>query len=77
MRVWLLQRMFRDDFAGALAFDTDGDGRFDSVRKLEMLADAVLAACDGDDGVADGVIDDPPRVRLRRPPRPRRAPVPG
>ena len=59
VRVWLLQRMFRDDFAGALAFDTDGDGRFDSVRKLEILADAVLAACDGDDGVADGVIDDP------------------
>ncbi len=59
VRVWLLQRMFRDDFAGALAFDTDGDGRFDSVRKLEILADAVLAACDGEDGVADGVIDDP------------------
>ena len=59
VRVWLLQRMFRDDFAGALAFDTDGDGRFDSVRKLEILADAVIAACDGDDGVADGVIDDP------------------
>ena len=59
VRVWLLQRMFRDDFAGALAFDTDGDGRFDSVRKLEILADAVLAACDGNDGVADGVIDDP------------------
>ena len=59
VRVWLLQRMFRDDFAGALAFDTDGDGRFDSVRKLEILAEAVLAACDGDDGVADGVIGDP------------------
>ena len=59
VRVWLLQRMFRDDFAGALAFDTDGDGHFDSVRKLEILADAVLAACDADDGVADGVIDDP------------------
>ena len=59
VRVWLLQRMFRDDFAGALAFDTDGDGRFDSVRKLEILADAVLAACAGADGVADGVIDDP------------------
>ena len=59
VRVWLLQRMFRDEFAGALAFDADGDGRFDSVRKLEILADAVLAACDGNDGVADGVIDDP------------------
>ena len=59
VRVWLLQRMFRDRFAGALAFDTDGDGRFDSIRKLEILADAVLAACDRNDGVADGVIDDP------------------
>ncbi|MCY3844201.1 MAG: tannase/feruloyl esterase family alpha/beta hydrolase [Acidobacteria bacterium] len=59
VRVWLLQRMFRDDFAGALATDTDGDGRFDSVRKLDLLADAVVAACDRDDGVADGVIDDP------------------
>ena len=59
VRVWLLQRMFRDDFAGALGFDTDGDGRFDSVRKVEILADAVLAACDRNDGVADGVIDDP------------------
>ena len=59
VRVWLLQRMFRDDFAGALAFDTDGDGRFDSVRKMDMLADAVLAACDRNDGIEDGVIDDP------------------
>jgi len=59
VRVWLLQRMFRDDFAGALAFDTDGDGRFDSVRKMDLLADAVLARCDSNDGVTDGVIDDP------------------
>ena len=35
VRVWLLQRMFRDDFGAALAFDADGDGRFDSVRKLD------------------------------------------
>lgn len=61
VRVWLLQRMFRDDFAGALAFDTDGDGRLDSLRKMEMLADAVLAACDHTDGIKDGVIDDPAR----------------
>ena len=59
VRVWLLQRMFRDDFAGALAFDTDGDGRFDSVRKMDLLADAVLARCDANDGITDGVIDDP------------------
>lgn len=60
VRVWLLQRMFRDDFAGALAFDTDGDGRFDSLRKMDLLAEAVLLACDRNDGVKDGVIDDPP-----------------
>ena len=60
VRVWLLQRMFRDDFAGALAFDTDGNGQFDSVRKMDILADAVLAACDRYDGVKDGVIDHPP-----------------
>ena len=59
VRVWLLQRMFRDDFAGALATDTDGDGRLDSVRQLDLLANAVVAACDRDDGVADGVIGDP------------------
>ena len=59
VRVWLLQRMFRDEFTGALAFDTDGDGRFDSVRKMDLLADAVLVACDRNDGIADGVIDDP------------------
>ena len=61
VRVWLLQRMFRDDFAGALAYDTDGDGRFDSVNKIELLATAVLEACDAEDGVDDGVIDDPSR----------------
>ena len=59
VRVWLLQRMFRDDFSAALAFDTDGDGQFDSVRKMDMLADAVLAVCDRNDGIKDGVIDDP------------------
>lgn len=59
VRVWLLQRMFRDDFSGALAFDTDGDGRFDSVKKMDLLADAVLRVCDRNDGVRDGVIDAP------------------
>lgn len=53
--------MFRDDFAAALAYDTDGDGRFDSVRKVDLLAEAVVDACDGDDGVRDGVIDEPLR----------------
>ena len=28
--IWNLQGMFRDDVAGALSFDTDGDGSRDS-----------------------------------------------
>ena len=57
--VWLLQQVYGDDLAGAPAFDTDGDGRLDSTRKVEVLADAVLARCDAGDGVSDGVLDDP------------------
>ncbi len=56
---WLLQRVFRDDYAGNLAFDADGDGTPESLRKLELLADAVLARCDSNDGIADGVVDEP------------------
>ncbi len=57
--VWTLQRLFRNDFAGNLAFDTDGDGSFDSLTKLSILHQAVLAKCDANDGITDGVIDDP------------------
>ena len=57
--VWMLQRMFQNDFAGSLAYDTDGDGSFDSLRKLTMLEEAVLSKCDANDGIFDGVIDDP------------------
>ncbi len=57
--VWMLQRVFQNDFAGALAFDTDGDGSFDSLTKLEILEEAVLDKCDANDGITDGVIDDP------------------
>ena len=32
---WLLQRVFRNDYAGNLAFDADGDGKPESLRKLE------------------------------------------
>jgi hypothetical protein len=56
---WLLQRMFRNDYAGNLAFDADGDGKPESLRKLELLADAVLARCDANDGIEDGVVDEP------------------
>ena len=56
---WLLQRVFRNGHAGNLAFDADGDGTPESLRKLEILADAVLARCDSNDGIEDGVIDEP------------------
>jgi feruloyl esterase len=56
---WLLQRVFLDNGAGNLAFDADGDGTPESLRKLETLADAVLARCDANDGIEDGVVDEP------------------
>jgi feruloyl esterase len=56
---WLLQRVFRNNYAGNLAFDADGDGTPESLRKLDVLADAVLARCDANDGIEDGVIDEP------------------
>jgi len=58
--VWMAQRVFADNFAGNLAFDHDGDGIPESLTKLNILRDAVLAKCDATDGVKDGVIDDPP-----------------
>ncbi len=56
---WLLQRTFRNDFAGNLAHDTDGDGRPDDLTKLNVLAESVLEQCDTNDGIEDGVIDNP------------------
>ena len=64
VRVWLLQRMLRDEGTAALAFDGDGDGSFDSIQKLEILADVVSMKCDRLDGVVDGVIDDPSRCNF-------------
>ncbi len=55
----MLQKGFRDHFAANLAFDADGDGVPESLAKLNMLRDAVLAKCDARDGISDGVIDDP------------------
>ncbi len=57
--VWWLQRLFKDDFAGNLAVDTDGDGSFDSVKLLQTLNERVLARCDANDGVRDGVLGNP------------------
>ena len=58
-QVWVLQKTFREDFSGNLAFDTNRDGIPDSLTKLNLLKDAVLAKCDATDGIKDGVIDDP------------------
>ncbi len=55
--IWLAQRLFADNFAGNLAYDTNGDGSLDSLTKLSMLQDAVLKMCDKNDGIADGIID--------------------
>ena len=34
------------------------------VKAIELLRDAVLSSCDNDDGVADGVVGDPPACRF-------------
>ncbi|HEX7079753.1 MAG TPA: tannase/feruloyl esterase family alpha/beta hydrolase [Gammaproteobacteria bacterium] len=68
--VWMAQQVFKDKFAGNLAFDADGDGVPESLTKWEILRDAVMAKCDAKDGIRDGIIDDPrtcdfaPRVDL-------------
>ena len=56
---WDMQIMLKDDYAGALAFDTTGDGQLDSLTKADMLTEAVLARCDGNDGIVDRVVNDP------------------
>ena len=67
---WNLQRMFKDNFAGNLAIDSNGDGQRDSVELVRILNDAVLQKCDANDGIRDGVLNNPlscdfdPRVDL-------------
>jgi len=56
---WDMQHMFKDNFAGALAFDTDGNGTLDSLTKLDRLRETVLEHCDANDGIVDGVVDNP------------------
>ena len=41
------------------AIDKDGDGTPESLTKLNLLHDAVLARCDARDGITDGVVDNP------------------
>jgi feruloyl esterase len=62
--LWMVQRMFEDDFAGNLAFDSDGDGVPDDLTKWALLRDSVLAVCDADDGIEDGLVSDPPSCRF-------------
>jgi len=56
---FMLQKVFRNNFEGNLAFDSDGNGLPDSLTKMKMLEEAVLNQCDAQDGITDGVIDDP------------------
>ena len=56
---WAMQHMFRDNFAGALSFDTTGDGKLNSLTKANILTEVVLAHCDANDGITDGVVSDP------------------
>lgn len=56
----LMQHVYRDDMAANPAWDSDGNGKPDSLVKIVKLHDAVLAQCDEIDGIRDGVINDPP-----------------
>jgi feruloyl esterase len=56
---FMLQNVFRNDFEGNLAFDSDGNGLPDSLTKMKLLEEAVLNRCDAQDGITDGVIDNP------------------
>ena len=57
--LWQLHKIILNNFGGNLAFDTNGDGTFDSLRKLEILAETVQERCDSNDGIQDGVINNP------------------
>ena len=57
--VWHLQRMFRNDLAGSLAVDADGDGSRENTELVRILNQTVIEKCDADDGVRDGVLGNP------------------
>ena len=57
--VWNLQRIYKENFAGNLASDSNGDGSYDSLELIETLHERVLSKCDALDGISDGVIDNP------------------
>lgn len=56
---WHLQRIFRDNLAGNLAVDSNGDGSHDSLNLIDLLHQEVLGACDANDGIVDGIVSDP------------------
>lgn len=59
---WHLQRVFKDNFAGNLAVDADGDGSAENLAGLRFLNRLVLDQCDvgtARDSIRDGVIDNP------------------
>lgn len=56
--VWHLQQMARNNYAGNLAIDADGDGSRENVELVSILNRVVLDKCDATDGIRDGVIDD-------------------
>jgi feruloyl esterase len=64
LNLHIMQNLFRNELAGNLAFDANGDGKFESLRKVDVLREAVLAKCDGQDGIRDGVIQEPRQCRF-------------
>lgn len=56
---WNLQRVFRNNLAGNLAVDTNGDGSYDSLNLIDVLHEKVLQQCDANDGISDGLVSDP------------------
>ncbi len=56
---WNLQRMFRNNLAGNLAVDSNGDGSYDSLNLIDVLHERVLQKCDASDGLRDGLVSDP------------------
>jgi len=64
LNLYIMQNLFRNELAGNLSFDTNGDGKFDSLKKVDVLREAVLAKCDANDGIRDGVIQEPRQCRF-------------
>lgn len=57
--LWMVRLSFLDDFAGNLAYDSDGNGLPDDLTKWRIVRDEVLEVCDTLDGIEDGLITNP------------------